>query len=767
MSEIKESERSDESTYDLDAIPGMPGEDEDEDLEQPAKPNTALGQPLPRLWKGEPDPSEKPEETDPGRPLKKTAKGGNEDKPSPKKASTKVKATAPKPNPKPRPADDGDETDKKVSSRPSPRFDTIEARQRARLIVGGLGVFCVMLACYIGYRVLFGGGGSGEVDLSAEEPPMVAQSVPAARPSLENEARYMLKRARDLAKAGRTDHRDVDAHRFSWDRVGRGSQGGAASSRSEPPPVSRRAGRRGRAEAHGTASGQGDHSRHATGPTAGRDRDRAQRNGAASRRDGPTAPAPAGAGANDTAAANADATGTASDRAGANDAAPDGTAANDTPADNEGSNDAASEARCNWHRLRRAAQTIPPTAAPPRPSPPQPIAQAQPTQPAPPSGPGQVAMIAWANLTGSSEVPTTDERPADGGAGAAAVIRRMLPPGFKARDEAGYDASGWPRIIVGERDGGPMVLVPSGTFTMGSDKGEPVEAPAHTVRLSTYYIDQYEVTNKQFRTFLDDSRRGLPPGKWPKDEKLRDGPSEAPAVFVNWRDAETFAIWAGKRLPTEAQWEMAARSTDGRRYPWGDQPIKGSRPREIGRVDLVGRFTEDSSVYGAFDMAGNVMEWTRDWYEPKSFQKVGDKIPENPTGPSSKRHSIQRVVKGGSKTWTVSFRQGVDLDKRAPNLGFRCSLAVEGPEASAGISPHTAKPKPSPAPRLPAPVHPEAMCPSDRPCPRRRPTGYPTRADVGILAGSWSRNHRIVRSMLSRYPSAGCQPSRVRAFSVL
>jgi len=314
-------------------------------------------------------------------------------------------------------------------------------------------------------------------------------------------------------------------------------------------------------------------------------------------------------------------------------------------------------------------------------------------------------MIVPANPPARTEAPTTVERPADGGAAVAprTVTRRVLPPGFKARDEAGYDASGWPRIIVGERDGGPMVLVPGGTFTMGSDKGERVEAPAHTVRLSTFYIDQYEVTNRQFRTFLDVQKyRGLPPGKWLSDEKLRDAPAAAPAVFVNWRDAETFAIWAGKRLPTEAQWEMAARSTDGRRYPWGDQPIKGSRPREFGRVDPVKSFPEDASVYGVFDMAGNVMEWTRDWYEPKYFQKLGDKVSENPTGPTSQRHnSIQRVVKGGSKSWIVSYRQGVDLDKRAPNLGFRCSLAVEGPEASAVIAPHPAKPEAQPGAPIP------------------------------------------------------------------
>jgi formylglycine-generating enzyme len=316
-------------------------------------------------------------------------------------------------------------------------------------------------------------------------------------------------------------------------------------------------------------------------------------------------------------------------------------------------------------------------------------------------------------------VPADAPRPAEkADPGRADIVprtmpQRVLPPGFKAKDEAGYHESGWPRIIVGDRDGGPMVLVPGGTFMMGNDKGEAVEAPAHTVRLSTFYIDQYEVTNRQFRIFLDEAHyRGLPPGKWITDEKLRDAPVGTPAVYVNWRDAETFAIWAGKRLPTEAQWEMAARSSDGRRYPWGDQPVKWSHPRGYRQVDPVMSFQEDVSAFGVFDMAGNVMEWTRDWYEPSYFAKFRDKVVENPTGPSMKRqNSIQRVVKGGSKSWTVSARQGVDLDKRLPYLGFRCSLAVEGPEASAGIVPHPAKPEAPPGAPPPGAGPPGATVP--------------------------------------------------------
>ena len=140
-------------------------------------------------------------------------------------------------------------------------------------------------------------------------------------------------------------------------------------------------------------------------------------------------------------------------------------------------------------------------------------------------------------------------------------------------------------MIVGDRDGAPMVLVPSGSFTMGNDDGQPSEAPAHWVRLSTYYVDQHEVTNRQFRLFLNETHyHGQPPGKWLTDEKARAEPELLPVIMVNAHDANEFADWAAKQLPTEAQWEMAARSSDNRNYPWGNEPIKGSASPRLARL---------------------------------------------------------------------------------------------------------------------------------------------------------------------------------------
>ncbi len=179
-----------------------------------------------------------------------------------------------------------------------------------------------------------------------------------------------------------------------------------------------------------------------------------------------------------------------------------------------------------------------------------------------------------------------------------------------------------------------------------------------------------------------------PPGKWLTDEKARAEPEGLPVVHVNFHDAEAFATWAGKQLPTEAQWEMAARSTDGRRYPWGDEAAKWSRARAFRQIDPVMTFPEDRSPYGIFDMAGNVQEWTTDWFDPRYYHHFAKTTADNPSGPtpSARVRTPQHVVRGAAKNWSVTYREGVPADRRLPYLGFRCVLAVEaqGPVSSPG-----------------------------------------------------------------------------------
>jgi sulfatase modifying factor 1 len=278
----------------------------------------------------------------------------------------------------------------------------------------------------------------------------------------------------------------------------------------------------------------------------------------------------------------------------------------------------------------------------------------------------------------------------------ATATARPLPPGFQPNLELGIHASGWPLVISCNRDGASMVLVPGGTFTMGSDDSQPAEKPAHQVKLTSFYIDQHEVTNRQFRLFLHEANyHGQPSGKWLTDDKVRAEPDTLPITHVSFNDANAYVRWAGKQLPSEAQWEMAARSTDARRFPWGDDPPKWARTAR--QIDPVMSFREDISAYGAFDMAGNVQEWTNDWYDSKYFQQFAQRIAENPVGPTTRPRSKDQpvVVKGGSKTWLMSYREGIPKDKRLAHVGFRCVLSVEAPaiaspSAQPGVPPANA-----------------------------------------------------------------------------
>jgi formylglycine-generating enzyme required for sulfatase activity len=176
-----------------------------------------------------------------------------------------------------------------------------------------------------------------------------------------------------------------------------------------------------------------------------------------------------------------------------------------------------------------------------------------------------------------------------------------------------------------------MVRVPHGEFTMGSDDVDKEdkaaefgiakpwfldEHPAHKVNLPTYYIDKYEVTYAQYRAFVDQTGHHPPPD-W-TNGAMPNGKDQYPVAYVTWEDAAAFCQWAGKRLPSEAEWEKAARGTDGRMYPWGNEfdESKGNFNNQEGHSVPVGGYEAGKSPYGAYDMIGNVWEWTADWYQP-------------------------------------------------------------------------------------------------------------------------------------------------------
>jgi len=188
---------------------------------------------------------------------------------------------------------------------------------------------------------------------------------------------------------------------------------------------------------------------------------------------------------------------------------------------------------------------------------------------------------------------------------------------------------------------GEMVYVPAGEFIMGNNDTTPEEYPMHKVYLDAFYIDKYEVTNAAYKKFLDDSGYGRIPPTWSETD-YPEGKANYPVVDVTWYDAKEYCKWAEKRLPTEAEWEKAARGTDGRKWPWGntlediDMPscafgIIGSKPAKGSIIDTdnprpVGSIPGAVSPYGAYDMSGNVWEFTANWYEayPGWYDKYSD-----------------------------------------------------------------------------------------------------------------------------------------------
>jgi formylglycine-generating enzyme required for sulfatase activity len=228
-----------------------------------------------------------------------------------------------------------------------------------------------------------------------------------------------------------------------------------------------------------------------------------------------------------------------------------------------------------------------------------------------------------------------------------------------------------------------MVRVPAGEFVMGRDTGSGDERPQRRVMLDEFYIDRTEVTNAQFKAYCDATNRLYPanPG-WSEDYFL--GAPTSPVVNVTFDQAQGYCAWAGKRLPTEAEWEKAARGTDGRLYPWGDAWADSCanlasivKTDAFDRAAPVGSFPRGASPWGALDMAGNVWEWCSDWYEFAYYSKAPAK---NPTGPatSATDRSQQRIVRGGGYSNPKTDAETPNRSKNPPDrplhhVGCRCA----------------------------------------------------------------------------------------------
>jgi formylglycine-generating enzyme required for sulfatase activity len=233
-----------------------------------------------------------------------------------------------------------------------------------------------------------------------------------------------------------------------------------------------------------------------------------------------------------------------------------------------------------------------------------------------------------------------------------------------------------------------MQLIPEGNFWMGRvhfflvdavgwfERDRQDDFPAHKVFLDAFYIDIYEVTNQEYSAFLD-AKPGPKPWHWPAG-KIPKGEEKFPVYNVNWNEASAYCGWAGKRLPTEAEWEKAARGgLDRQKFSWGDTLGEKSKApvnfNSVGPV-AVGKFPPNG--YGLYDMSGNVWEWANDWYG-RNYYSVSPL--QNPSGPAS---GMYKVFRGGGwndadeRNLMPSFRNYTDRVERSITIGFRCAKSI-------------------------------------------------------------------------------------------
>ena len=234
-------------------------------------------------------------------------------------------------------------------------------------------------------------------------------------------------------------------------------------------------------------------------------------------------------------------------------------------------------------------------------------------------------------------------------------------------------------VRINPKDGAEVVWIPAGDFFMGSDRGERREQPVHRVFLDGYWMYKRPVTVAQYRTFCAETNRQLrhaPGWGWQDDH---------PIVNVSWDYALAYCHWAGAQLPTEAEWEKSARGFEEREYPWGAQWDGGNCRNSVGLrqhgTAQVGFYSQAGSPYGVQDLAGNVWEWTNDWYEESYYMFTPDK---NPTGPV---FGIHRVLRGGSwgndtiHDFRTTTRVVCEPVVRGGSIGFRCVIrTISGPQ---------------------------------------------------------------------------------------
>jgi formylglycine-generating enzyme required for sulfatase activity len=257
----------------------------------------------------------------------------------------------------------------------------------------------------------------------------------------------------------------------------------------------------------------------------------------------------------------------------------------------------------------------------------------------------------------------------------AALVLLLLAAGvtyvisYRTRHHASIISEVSPTIVsqIPESEPPGMVRIPGGRFLMGrSGLSHPESSPAHEVALPTFYLDRIPVTNGRFRSFLKTSLSAARPSTSVRDLEHDDWP----ATRISWDEADAYCLAQGKRLPTEAEWEFAARGTDGRLYPWGENfepSAVNSRETGLGHPEPAGTRQHNVSPYGVMDMSGNVWQWCSDEYRPYPGGHTEFAIPVG-----------AKVIRGGSyqsdRQFVTSVTRNLDVPSaRSPAIGFRCA----------------------------------------------------------------------------------------------
>lgn len=233
-----------------------------------------------------------------------------------------------------------------------------------------------------------------------------------------------------------------------------------------------------------------------------------------------------------------------------------------------------------------------------------------------------------------------------------------------------------------------MVFIPAGDFLRGRSHVLPDDdlkwfpellkddRPVRKTYVDAFYLDQYEVTNQQYAAFAKATSHRTPPN-WIKGA-VPPGKEKLPVADIDWNEASAYCTWAGKRLPTEAEWERAARGlAEGKTYPWGDRKVtkQDACYDTMKGPCAIGQFAPND--FGLYDMAGNVWEWTSDWYAKDYYASAPDR---NPRGPETGQY---RVIRGGAwsdvpKYLTCAYRSWARPLERSPNIGVRCAISFSG-----------------------------------------------------------------------------------------